>query len=773
MKKRIEQPWILSIGTYPPRECGLATFSRDLINSLDNKFSTFIQTKVCAMNSNSTSIYNYPDKVMFQIEDSNIQEYLDLAKKINQIDSIKLVNVQHEFGIFGGERGSYLIPFLDLLEKPAVITFHTVLPNPEPKLLQVVQSIARKASCFVVMTEKAVDILRDDYYLNNDIIVIPHGIPQIPFTTNEISKKQKGYANRLILSSFGLMNRGKGYEYVIEALPEIIQKFPNLLYLILGETHPVVRRHEGEEYRNFLEKKVKELGLENHVKFYNKYMTPQEIIEYLEASDVYISSGLNQHQITSGTLVNAMGCGRAVVSTPFLHAKDIINEERGFLAKFQDPGSFAEGIIKILSNPDLKSSMERNAYTYTRKMTWSNVALTYMDLYNRYINSPGVESSIPDLNISHLQNITDEFGIIQFSNMSKPDPLSGYTLDDNARALLACCMHYKIFKEESILNMINKLLNFINYVHQENGRLYNYVDYNKTINKKEWSDDAHGRGLWSLGFAASTPDLPLKFKMQAIEIFNNAQPFADDIKSPRAVAFSILGSSFFNHEYPSHENMNRIKKRADYLVSLYQENNSKDWHWFEQSLSYSNSKLPESLFYAYKVTSNQAYLKVAEKTLAFLSSVTFEGGKFNPIGQNGWYVKDGHKAHFDQQPVDTAYMVQTLILAFQITSKKKYLENAITAFQWFLGNNYLRQVIYDEVTGGCHDGLGQFSVNLNQGAESTIAYILARLSLEELNSQEKISITLPEAIKSKEAPIPIQVYASQIYSSKIMAQKSE
>jgi len=718
------------MGTYPPRECGIATFTKDLATAVEETLNPLIKSKILAMNDNA-SIYNYPEEVIFQITDTDIQEYIDIAKRINETNAIKLVNIQHEFGIFGGEYGDYLIPFLETIKKPIVTTFHTVIPDPEEKRKRIMQLIAEKSACVIVMTRNAVKILRNDYEIKKDISVIPHGIPSVPFNSGIEEKRRLGFGDRAIISSFGMLNPNKGYEYVIDALPAIIEKFPNILYLIIGETHPVVRKKEGERYRNFLREKVKKLALEDHVKFYNKYLRLNEIIKYLRATDVYISSSINPNQIVSGTLSYAMGCGKAVVSTPFLHAKEVINAERGILVRFKDPGSFADAILRILSDKNLRERMGRNAYSYTRHMTWPNVALAYMKVFEKYIRIPEKREKFPKVKLNHLISLTDDFGIIQFAVHAKPDPNSGYTLDDNARAMIVCSMYYTIFKSELALRLIRIYLNFIRYV-KKDGRFYNFVDHNRRIHY-EWSEDAHGRALWALGYLISRKEIPNKLRDEAEKLFNEALKSLRDIRSPRAVAFLLIGLYFYNKAKPSSKNLSMIRELADYLTSLYENQSSDDWQWFEECLTYSNSKLPESLFYAYLATNDKKYLEIAESTLEFLISITFIDGKFAPIGQNGWYFRDGKRAHFDQQPVDTGSMVHTLVLANKITKKRKYWENAVTAFKWFLGENSLNQVIYDESTGGCHDGLGKSSINLNQGAESTISYLMARLSLPPIN----------------------------------------
>lgn len=385
MKNKEKLSWILYVGTFPPRECGIATFTKDLTTAMDKKFSPEIKSKILAMNKGAVDIYYYPYDVIYQINEEDVQKYIDVAKKVNENNAIKIVNIQHEFSIFGSNYGEKLIHFIEALDKPYIITFHSVIPNPDKERKEVIQSITKKASCLIVLNKLAIGILKNDYGVDNDIKVIPHGIHPVGFTPNTKEKARMSFKDKIILLSFGMIRRRKGYRYVIEALPEVIKKFPNVLYLIVGETHPVERKERGEAYRNFLEKKVEELNLKNHVKFYNKYMKLNEILKFLEMTDIYISSGLNPDQIVSGTLSYAMSSGRAVVSTPFLHAKDAVTPERGLLVEFKNPKSFADAIIKILSNPSLKENMERNAYAYTRRMTWPNVAESYMNLFNKYV----------------------------------------------------------------------------------------------------------------------------------------------------------------------------------------------------------------------------------------------------------------------------------------------------------------------------------------------------------------------------------------------------
>ncbi|MEK6843835.1 MAG: glycosyltransferase [Nanoarchaeota archaeon] len=730
-----DEPVILYMATYPPRECGIATFTKDISDAIDRRFFPSIKTRILAMNNNGTNIYNYPKRVMFQISDTEISNYLEIANKINKSKEIKLINIQHEFGIFGGEFGEYLIPFLEVLKKPVVITLHSLIPFPNEKLKNVVQEISKRVNALIVMTKKGVDILREHYGIVNGkpkVYVIPHGIPNVTFESQQKEKKNLGFENNTILLTFGMMGPGKGYEHVIESLPEIVKSYPNLLYLIVGETHPMVRKREGEQYRNSLDARIKRLKLQKHVKFYNKYVTQSEIISYIKASDIYLCTPDNPNQITSGTLAYAMGSGRTVIATPFIHAKDIVTENRGRLVEFKNSESIKNALSELLSIKEKRKDMERNSYYYTRHMTWPNVAMAYGRVFKEILKEQAVDiKELPKINMQHLMRLTDKFGIIQFSEQTNPDKASGYTLDDNARALLVSAMHYERFNEYKQLKLIKTYLDYINFVKDKDGKLYNFVDKYKMING-DWSEDAHGRALWALGYLASLDKIPKDLRNKADNLFLETLSVASIMRSPRAIAFTISGLYYYNQKKKSDYIKNNIKKLANILISLYDHNSSTKWQWFEPFLTYSNSKLPEALLYAYQLTNEENYLDKAVKTLDFLISKTFEKDIFVPIGQRGWYEKDKERAYFDQQPIEAGYTVQTLIEAHKITKNEKYKDYAIKSFEWFLGKNMLRQTIYNEKTGGCHDGLGENAINLNQGAESTLSYLMARLSLIEL-----------------------------------------
>jgi glycosyltransferase involved in cell wall biosynthesis len=735
------KPMVLYMGTFPPRECGIATFTRDVTDAINKNLSPQVNYGIVAMNANGSSIYNYLDKVLFEINDRDVDEYIETAKAINKMDDVVLVNIQHEYGIFGEDYGKYLIDFLHVLEKPVVITLHSLLPDPNRPLKRIVRLMEENSDAFVVMAQEGVEILRKKYGVTGNIHFIPHGIPFVPYEDPIHQKKRLGFEDRTVISGFGMMNRGKGYEYVIDALPDVVDKFPELLYLIIGETHPIVRKHEGEEYRNFIEDKVKENGLQKHVKFYNKYVKLHEIVNYLRASDIYIGGGLDHNQITSGTLAYAMGAGRPVIATPFVHAKEIVSEERGRLAKFRDPESFKKPLMELLGDFNLRKKLGLNCYHFTRQMTWPNVALGYEAVFNKYVSLPEWKKNrVPCIKFSHLINLTDGFGVVQFAKNFEPQLQYGYTTDDISRALVAVCMSHGESNDLSKVNLIKTYLGFLKYVQRRGGKFYNYVDRFKKINMNRWTDDAHGRALWSLGSLISTDNVPKEMKESSREMFNRGVSFIKEVASPRAMAFTILGSHFYNGYEPDSDKVNLISRLSDRIVEMFEEHKDHDWKWFEDALTYDNSRIPEALLHSYLATGDEKYLGVALESLDFLSNVSLKDGMFMPVGQAGWFRKGGERAYFDQQPVDVGSMVQALVAAHNITRKKHYKEDAFKVFNWFLGKNALNQVMYDDYTGGCYDGIGKECININQGAESTVSYLLARLSLEKLGKMPGLGV---------------------------------
>lgn len=727
---------IAFLSTFPPRQCGIATFTADLADTTDQMFGPSVESKVVAMNINDISHLPYADRVIFQISQPNEKDYVNAAIKLNQMEKVEVVNIQHEFGIFGGEYGSNLVLFLEKIRKPVVVTFHTVLPSPNEKLRNVVLSIAKYSKGITVMTNYSKVLLEKNYGLNpNQIQVIPHGIHNVPYKTSEYAKSALGFSGKLVLSTFGFLSSTKGIEYVIEALPAVIQKFPNVRFIIAGVTHPVVLEQEGEKYRNFLIKKVYELGLNRHVLFFNTYFDLSKLLKILEATDIYISPSLDPNQAVSGTLSYALGSGRPVVSTAFAQAREDITEDVGLLVDFENPRAFANSIIKIVSNDELRLKMGKRAYFRTRHMTWENVTLSYLKYFSKFAPELGMgQRKLPPIKLMHLAKLTDSFGIIQFAKLTVPDISSGYTIDDNARALIVATLHYKKFKTSALLKLVSIYLNFVCRVARPDGYFDNYVNEFRAIdeqrNREESSEDASARALYSLAQVAISGEIPKRFRRKAHSIFENSFRKNVTFSAPRAMAFYTKGLYLLLSKWKEPKTLGALINQCEQLVDLYNKNHSPDWEWFEPVLTYSNAILPEALLLGYKITGEKKYLEIAKTTFNFLIKHSFKDDIYISIGQSGWFPKGGERKYFDQQPEDVAATVEALNTMFQVTSAGCYKELSYKAFNWFLGENLLHQVVYDWTTGGCYDGVGEKSINLNQGAESTISYLLARFSLE-------------------------------------------
>jgi len=728
--------WIVCLATFPPQQCGIATFTADLTNAIDQMFGPSVKSKIVAMNLTEVSHLPYPDKVIFQVSQLSEKDYIDAANKLNQLEEVKLVNIQHEFGIFGGVNSAHLLLFLEKLRKPVITTFHTVLPAPDEKMRNIIQAIMKYSKGIIVMTLSSKEILERDYGLNPERIqVIPHGIHHISYKTSKHAKSIFGFSGKLILSTFGFLSPGKGVEYVIEALPKVVEKFPNVRFLIAGVTHPVVLEQEGETYRNFLTKKVHELGLNKYVSFYNTYFDVNKLLQFLEATDVYVSTSLNPNQAVSGTLSYAMGSGRPVISTAFAQAKEDITDEVGILVDFKKPPAFTDAIIKLLGNDQLRLQMGKNAYFRTRHMTWGNVAHSYMKYFSQFAPELTLgQRKLPPIKLEHLVKLTDTFGIIQFAKLIEPDLSSGYTLDDNARALIVSALYYKKFRTKSALKLVSIYLCFLYQAAKPDGYFNNYIDSNRAIDKQrniqENSEDPSARALYALALVSITKQIPKRFRKQAHSLFEQSFQKNITFSSPRAIAFYIKALHCLLSKWKEPKTLAVLRSCCEQLIILYEKSCSSDWEWFEHYLTYSNAILPEALILGYKITGDKRYLEVSKKTFDFLIKHTFKDNIYIPIGQSGWFPKEGTRQYFDQQPEDTTATVEALNVMFQVTNKKYYKELANAAFNWFLGDNILGQVVYDRTTGGCYDGIGEKFINLNQGAESTISYLFARLSFE-------------------------------------------
>lgn len=749
-------PEILFITSYPNRECGIATFSQDLIHAIKDKFGSTYSLKVCALEAQDKE-YNYPEEVKYILQTSDLMRYYDMAQKINSDEKVSLVMVEHEFGLFSGEYGDYYIKLLSQIKKPVITTFHTVLPNPDDKLKKDVQDIASLSSSIIVMTETSSEILQKEYGVPaQSIQVIHHGTHLVKASGALIKNEKFKFEGRFVMSTFGLLSSGKCIETALDALPAIIDKFPHVLYLVIGKTHPNVVLEQGEVYRNSLEAKVIELGLQEHVQFIDKYLPLDELLAYLQRTDIYLFTSKDPFQAVSGTFAYAMASGCPIISTPIPHAKEMLKDGAGLIVDFGNPKQLSDAMLRLLYDPILTENMSLNALHKIVPTSWENSAIAHVDLISKNIkkNTYKLQYELPEISLEHVKRLTTETGMIQFSKIANPDLSTGFTLDDNARALVAVAKHYQMTRNENDLQLIETYLDFIIFCQQEDGTFMNYVDHDGTYfdkNKDENLEDSNGRAIWALGEFSSYASMFNPYYINRAEAaLEKAMPNIPNYNSPRAISFSIKGLYHYNIKNNNIAVEHLITSLADNLVSKYRGVSDSKWKWYEDYLTYANSVLPEAMLYAYLSTGNTLFGKIAILSFDFLLSVIFKGDQIKVVSNQGWQNKGTEPNSFGEQPIDVAYTVMTLSLFYDTFREKSYLKKMQTAFDWFLGRNHLNQIIYNPCTGGCYDGLEEHHVNLNQGAESTVSYLMARLTMEKyFNKNEVVYLPHKSNIKSR------------------------
>lgn len=747
--KSNELPEILVISSYPPRECGIATYSQDLIKAINNKFGNSFVIKVCALESGKVE-YNYPEEVKYILDTSQASDYLKLAQTINQDKQIKIVLIQHEFGFFHTQEDAFL-QLIHEIKMPVAVVFHTVLPKPNNKLKENVQSIASVSNSIIVMTKTSEQLLINDYDVpQQKIKEIAHGTHLVKHLSEAFLKEKYKLKDRKVLTTFGLLSSGKSIETTLEALPAIVKTHPEVTFLVIGKTHPEVVKNEGEKYRQMLEAKVKELELQDHVRFINKYLALPELLEYLQLTDIYVFSSCDPNQAVSGTFAYAMSCGCPIISTPIPHAKELLTAKTGIIFDFKNPSQLTKAVVKLLNNDELRINIGINSLQKIVPTAWENSAVAHSRLLKSIAgNEIPLRYNLPDINLDHMKMMTTKFGMIQFSKINQPDLESGYTLDDNARALIAMCMHYELTSNEMDLIYIDIYLNFIKFCLQPEGDFLNYVDKNKAFTDQNSStnlEDSNGRAIWALGFMISKKTIfPDELIATAKSVLEKALPQMESVYSSRAMAFAIKGLYYSHDETKTYENVELVKTLANRLLDMYKHESEEDWEWFESYLTYANSVLPEAMLCAWSVTGDIRYKAVARESFGFLLSSIFTNNGIEVISNKSWLYKgQAQKAsQFGEQPIDVAYTIMTLSKFYDVFKDKEYYNKLVIAFNWFLGHNHLHQIVYNPCTGGCYDGLEEKNVNLNQGAESTVSYLMARLTLEKymiIDNQPKTNL---------------------------------
>lgn len=737
---------ILCITSYPPRECGIATYTHDLITALQNKFQDSFTLSVCAL-ENTFEKFHYPNEVSYVLDTDNEKSYDDLIKGINKNKNIEMVFVQHEFGLFKDTETRFL-HFLDQIKVPVLVAFHTVLPNPGQELLKTVKAIDKATAGFVVMTQFSAKVLTKDYGIASEkITVIPHGTHLVEYFNKKMLKQKYAMQNRKIIATFGLLSAGKCIETTINALRTIIKKHPEVLFLIIGKTHPSVIKREGEKYRNTLIAKIDALQLQNNVKFINQYLPLPELLDYLQLTDVYLFTSNDRNQAVSGTFSYAISCGCPIISTPIPHAVEVLKNDAGIIIDFENSEQLAQQVIRLLDDELLRKRLSANGIHKLAPTAWENSAIAHALLFNKVMkNKAELLYKIPEINLKQIKNLTTSFGMIQFSVINRPDITSGYTLDDNARALVAMCGHFKLSGDIGDLKFIAIYLNFINHCLQTEGYFLNYVDANKKFTKQNSENlaDSNGRAIWALGYLISIGDLlPDELVEKAKKIMQLSLANVQKINSPRAMAFIIKGIYYASQKNNSIENILTSRYLANKLVQMYKHEKDDYWHWFESYLTYGNSSLPEALLCAYLTDDNPLYKKIAKESFDFLLKKTFKNNTIKVISNKGWMHNNGaihHETKGGEQPIDVAYSIMALSKFYDVFGEANYLDKIEIAFDWFLGKNHLHQIVYNPCTGGCYDGLEEDYINLNQGAESTVSYLMGRLTMEKYreDSEQRI-----------------------------------
>jgi glycosyltransferase involved in cell wall biosynthesis len=742
-------PKILFVTSYPPRECGIATYSQDLIGAIKNTYQQDFQLKVCAL-ENGESAFMYPDDVMYVLDTNYSNGYLDVAKSINKNKLIECVFVQHEFGFFQKEHQQDFIDFLSALKVPVVVAFHTVLPKPDLQLLNNVRYICKYSSRLIVMTQHAAKLLIDDYHIpSHKIDIIHHGTHLVQGENKEELKRKYHLLGKEVLSTFGLLSAGKGIELTLQAMPDIIEENPNVIFLIIGKTHPSVIASEGEAYRESLLQLVKKLHLENHVKFLNAYFALDSLLELLQLTDVYLFTSKDPNQAVSGTFSYALSCGCPVISTPIPHAVEMLHKNAGVIIDFNSPKQLSEAVNILLVNNDLRNAYRNLAFQKFASTAWENSAIAHGLLFNKILANTELKSKtksndapldyelkfrIPPLNLLHYQKMTTDFGMLQFSNIHSPDIKSGYTLDDNARALIVACMHYEVLPNELNFKMLNKYFQFIRYCQQVSGSFLNYVNFEKQFTSQNSTvnlSDANGRAIWAIGYMISKhlilPNLLIQLAEDALEKCEHA---IENMHSPRAMAFAIKGLYYANQKEKSERRSQLIELLGQRLFQMFQHESDFNWQWFESYLTYANSVLPEALLMAGISSNRYEFKDIAKGAMDFLLSKTFYKNQMRVVSNKTWLHKGEVALKYGEQPLDVCYTVLALDTFLKVYPLAPYQAIIRHCFNWFLGNNQLNQIVYNPSTGGCYDGLEEDHVNINQGAESLVCYLMARLTIE-------------------------------------------
>lgn len=755
---------IAFVGTYLPRQCGIATFTADLCTALSDASASCV---VIPMDDRPEG-YDYVSPVRFTVFEADLSSYRRAAEFLN-INRVDVVSLQHEFGIFGGEAGSHVLALLQSLRAPVVTTFHTVLRDPEPEFRRVMSEVAAASTRVAVLSRHAQEFLRDVYDVPEEKIdLILHGIPDFPFVDPNFYKDQFQVTSRPVMLSFGLLSPAKGIENVIRALPCIKQAFPGIAYLVVGATHPYWIREEGEAYRLGLQRLARELDVDDNVIFHNRFVEADELVAFIGAADIFITPYLSEEQVSSGTLSWAIGAGKAVISTPYWYAKELLDEGRGVLVPFGEDAPIADAVIRLLSHDAERHAMRKRGYMYGRNMTWANVAHQYIDSFGkamaqqcaqpRTVLAPAggqrQRSELPQIRLQHLRRMTDRTGLLKHALHNVPRYEGGYRTDDNARALLLTMKLFELGElPEDVEDLAVRYLAFLHYAYDsQTGRFRNHLEFGGgRWARDEGSEDAHGRALWALGATVAGAD-HRSLRETAGELFERAVQAAPDLDSISARALTLLGIDKYLTWFSGDVSVRELRQGiAKAMLACYRENADESWHWFERTLSNAGARLPHSLLITGRSLGNDKMVCVALESLKWLCDVQHaESDHFVPIGSRAPYGKEKERARFDQLPIEACATVAACLAASEATGDKMWYAEAERTFEWFLGRNDHDVPLYDPRTGGCHDALRPDGVNANQGAEATLSYLL---SLADMRLADKAIVLQQGEMHASEAQL--------------------
>jgi glycosyltransferase involved in cell wall biosynthesis len=749
MARTLEIRKIALVGDYLPRKCGIATFTSDLRHAIATQYPA-TDCIVVPVNDVPQG-YDYPPEVRFELLEQDLDSYRRAADFLN-FSNADVVSLQHEYGIFGGPSGRHILGLLRDLRMPVVTTLHTILREPSYEQRYVMQQLAELSARLVAMTQRGKQFLMEIYGVaESQIDLIAHGIPNMPFVDPNFFKDQFGVGGKHVLLTFGLLAPNKGIEYVLRALPEVIGEFPNVVYLVLGATHPNLLHEQGESYRLSLERLAGDLGIRQHVIFYNRFVELHELTEFIATADVYITPYLNPAQITSGTLAYAFGCGQAVISTPYWHAEELLADNRGVLVPFADAAAIGREICNLLRDEPRRHALRKRAYLLGREMIWSHVAMLYMESFQRArrsrIDVPSKPLAIrtlaerpwelPRWRLDHLLRLTDSTGLFQHACFAIPNFAEGYCTDDNARALLLTVLLEEMGQgTPEVQRAASTYAAFLQAAFDAGkGRFRNFLSFDRRWREEVGSDDCFGRAMWALG-ACLGRSKRRNLQAWAAQTLDRALLTSTELSSPRAWATTLLGI----HEYCRRLSGDRLANQVrdtltSRLIELYDRTASDDWQWFEDVVSYDNAKLPHALILSGRWTCNARAMEIGLRTLRWLAELQRSPrGHFRPVGSNGFCRRGQEPADFDQQPIEAHAMLSAAIEAYHASDDPFWLNQARTAFDWFLGGNDLGVELYDSGTGGCRDGLHEDRANQNQGAESTLSFLLSLAELKTLEA---------------------------------------